>query len=40
MGNRMTAEDGSNDLDVLPDITDTDLMEMKYIEQIFSEASR
>jgi hypothetical protein len=40
MGNRLTSEDGSADLNDLPDITDSDLMEMKYIEQIFSEACR
>jgi|FrelakmetLWP11LW_1041352.scaffolds.fasta_scaffold05052_2 hypothetical protein len=40
MGSRLTSEDGSDDLNDLPDITDNDLMEMKYIEQIFSEASR
>jgi hypothetical protein len=40
MGNRQTSEDGSTDLNDLPDITDSDLMDMKYIEQIFSEACR
>ena len=40
MGDRVSSADGSDDLDELPDITDSDLVEMRYIEQIFDEASR
>ncbi len=40
MGDRVMSPDGSDDLSTLPDITDSDIMEMKYIEQIFEEASR
>lgn len=36
----MTAPDGGENIEDLPDITDTDLMEMKYVEQIFEEAQR
>jgi hypothetical protein len=40
LGDRVYSPDGSDSVNDLPDITDTDLMEMKYIDQIFSEASR
>jgi len=40
MGDRVSSTDGSDDLNDLPDITDSDLVEMNFIEQIFDEASR
>ena len=40
LGDRTNVPEGSTNLSELPDITDADLMEMKYIEQIFTESSR
>ena len=40
MGDRAFPADGSDDMDELPEITDSDILEMKFIEQIFEESSR
>ena len=40
MGERVSPPDGGDNLEELDDITDADLMEMKYVEQIFEEAQR
>lgn len=40
LGERASTADGTDDLIDLPEITDADLLEMKYIKQILEEASR
>ena len=40
MGDRAYTTDGSDDINKLPEITDSEILEMKYIEQIFDESSR
>jgi hypothetical protein len=40
MGDRMYGPDGSTKIMELPEVTETDLQEMKLISQIFTEASR